>query len=32
MKHIPLPGFSPALPVNEITIRQGVGSIQLEAV
>jgi hypothetical protein len=25
-------GFSPALPVNEIVIRQGVGSIQLEAV
>ncbi len=25
-------GFSPALPVNEIAVRQGVGSIQLEAV
>ena len=25
------PGFNPALPVNEITVTQGIGSIQLEA-
>ena len=30
--HYTTPGFNPALPVNEITITQGVGSIQLEAV
>jgi len=26
------PGFNPALPVNEITVTQGIGSIKLEAV
>ena len=30
--HYTTAGFNPALPVNEITLTQGVGSIQLEAV